>query len=72
MRKEGIVAMDWQPLCKVECPLLDSPPQLLFSDEMVHVVRNLGLDPAELCRIFREDERRRSRSRVENTTFIAI
>ena len=72
MRREGMVAMDWQPVCKIVCPMQDAPPQVMFSDDMVHAFQRMGHEPAELCRIFREDESKRGRTRFEAVSFTPI
>ena len=72
MRREGMVAMDGQPVCKIVCPMPDAPPQVMFSDDMVSVFQRMGHEPTELCRIFREDESKRRRSRFDEASFTSI
>ena len=72
MRREGMVAMDWIPVCKITCPTQDDPPQVLFNDNILLVLRQLHIDPKELIRIFRDDEARRRRNRSDEIIFNAI
>ena len=72
IRKDGVITVDWVPVCKVECPSPDLPPKILFAPNAVNLLAGLGVQREEICRIFREDEQRRGRARLSEIEFTQI